>query len=639
VTAVVEDAPRNSSLQFDVLAPIAASGAVDRFSWSWVWLQMDTYVKTKDPINDAQRATLEAKFPAMVRQHAASAYARLGIDLEAYFAQGNRREFYLNPIADVHLNSATVYSRLSTKGNIQDVHIFGTVGFFILLLACINFMNLATARSMGRAKEVGVRKMLGSKRTTLIQQFLSEALIYSLVAGAIAIALVGLFLPKFNEIMHQNLQFSDLGNTWSLVALIGLPILAGLLAGSYPSVYLSRFQPISVLKSRLSTSKGESAWVRNGLVVFQFTISVALVICTWVVLQQINFTRTGDLGMDQANVLVIPNANYLGEQEIAFKQELLKLPAVKSATLSSDLPSRNAFGDSYAPEKQESESHLVEDVNIYSYQVDDGFIPTMGIELAAGRNFDETRGADAEAVILNEAAVDFIGWEDPIGKRLIYPGDARTYTVVGVMKDFHPQSLRQGIEPFAIFHESSNSYDLGRSYLAAKIEAGSERLVLDQVKQLWTTFAPQAPFSFSFFDEDLNAQYQSEARLASMLSTFTFLSIFIACLGLFGLITYITQQRTKEIGIRKVLGASVVSIVALFSKDFIKLVLIAFVLAAPIAYYFMSDWLQTFAYRVDLQWWTFALSGLAAIGLALLTVSAQSVRAALLSPVDSLKNE
>ncbi|MEM9849923.1 MAG: ABC transporter permease, partial [Bacteroidota bacterium] len=477
VTAVLKDLPRNSSLQFDILAPVAASGSVDRFSWSWVWLQMDTYVKTKEVLNDEARTALEAKFPAMVRQHAASAYARLGIDLEEYFAQGNRREFYLNPLSDVHLRSAAINSRLYTKGNIRDVYIFGTIGFFILLLACINFMNLATARSLGRAKEVGVRKMLGSKRSTLIQQFLSEALIYGILSGVFALALVALLLPYFNQIMHQSLQFTDLWNTWSLLALIGLPILAGLLAGSYPAFYLSNFQPISVLKSRLSTSKGESAWVRNGLVVFQFTISVALVICTLVVLQQINYTKNGDLGMDKDNVLVIPNANYLGEKEVAFKKELLNIPAIQSASLSSDLPAGNAFGDSYAPEKRAADSDLVDDVNIYSYQVDDAFLPTIGIELAAGRNFDETRGLDADAVIVNEATVRFVGWQDPIGKRLIYPGDDRTYTVVGVMKDFHPQSLRQGIEPFAIFHESSNSYDLGRSFIAAKIAAGSERAV------------------------------------------------------------------------------------------------------------------------------------------------------------------
>ncbi|MEM1325709.1 MAG: ABC transporter permease [Bacteroidota bacterium] len=639
VTAVLEDLPRNSSLQFDVLAPTAASGAVDRFSWSWVWLQMDTYVKTKEAMTDEQRATLEAKFPAMVRQHAASAYARLGIDLDEYFAQGNRREFYLNPMTDVRLRSASIYSRLPTKGDIQDVYIFGTIGFFILLLACINFMNLATARSMGRAKEVGVRKMLGSKRSTLIQQFLSEAMLYSLLAGFIAVGLVYLFLPFFNSIMHQSLRFSDLWNIGSMLAVVGLPIVAGLLAGSYPSIYLSNFKPISVLRSRMSTSKGQGAGVRNGLVVFQFSISVALVICTLVVLQQINFTKNGDLGMDKEQLLVLPNVSFLGEKQQSFKQELLKLPAVQNVTISTDLPSKNAFGDSYATKPEEGSDQAAQDVNIYSYQADDDFLPTMGIELAAGRNFDEARGMDANAVIVNEATVDYVGWEDPIGKRLLYPGDAREYIVIGVMKNFHPQSLRQSIEPFAIFHESSESYDLGRSYIAAKIQAGEERAVLDEVKQLWANLAPQAPFNFSFLDEDINAQYQSEERLASMLSTFTFLSIFIACLGLLGLITYITQQRTKEIGIRKVLGASVGNVVALLSKDFIKLVLIAFVIATPVAYYFMNDWLQDFAYRVELQWWTFALAGLAAIGIALLTVSFQSVRAALMSPVQSLKNE
>lgn len=498
-------------------------------------------------------------------------------------------------------------------------------------------MNLATARSLGRAKEVGVRKMLGSRRSTLIQQFLSESLVYGIVAGILSLGLVYLFLPYFNQIMNQSLRFSDLWNTWSLLTLVGLPIFAGLLAGSYPSFYLSKFQPISVLKSRLSTSKGESALVRNGLVVFQFAISVALVICTLVVLQQVNFTRNGDIGMDQENVLVLPNVNYLGEKKDAFKQELLKLPAVRSASLSSDLPSTNAYGDYYAPEADENNSGIVEDVTIYSYQADDDFLPTMGIELVEGRNFDEARGLDSDAIIVNEATVRFVGWQNPIGKRLNY--DDRKYVVIGVMKDFHPQSLHYDIEPFAIFHESSNSYDLGRTYAAVKISAGEDRAVLDQVKNLWSDFAPQSPFSFSFLDDEINAQYQSEERLGSVLSTFTFLSIFIACLGLLGLITYITQQRTKEIGIRKVLGASVSSIVGLLSKDFLKLLVIALIIASPIAYYFMQNWLQGFAYRIDMQWWIFALAGFAAIIIAFLTVSFQSIRAALVNPIESLRNE
>ncbi|MEL6941693.1 MAG: ABC transporter permease [Bacteroidota bacterium] len=637
VTAVLKDLPRNSSIQFDILAPVAASGRVDRFSWSWIWLQMDTYVKTRGVMTEAKLADLEAKFPAMFRKHAAGAYKRVGIDLDEYFAEGNRRSFSLNPLTNIHLYSSHIGSRLGTKGNIQDIYIFGTVGFFILLLACINFMNLATARSFGRAKEVGVRKMLGSRRATLVQQFLSEAMVYGMVAGLFSLALVYLSLPYFNQIMNKSLVFSDLLNTWSLIALIGLPIIAGLLAGSYPSFYLSNFQPISVLKSRLSTSKGENAWVRNGLVVFQFAISVALVICTLVVLQQVNFSKNGDIGMDQENVLVLPNVRYLGDQQQAFKQELLKIPAVQNVTLSSDLPSTNAYGDYYHPEADENTGNAIENVTIYSYQTDDAFLPTMGIELAAGRNFDENRGLDSDAIIVNEATVRFVGWQDPIGKRLTY--EDRQYEVIGVMKDFHPQSLHFDIEPFAIFHESSNSYDQGRTYAALKISAGQDRAVLDQVKKLWSNFAPQSPFNFTFLDESINAQYQSEERLASVLSTFTFLSIFIACLGLLGLITYITQQRTKEIGIRKVLGASVSSIVRLLSKDFLKLLLIALVIASPVAYYFMQNWLQNFAYPIDIQWWMFALAGISAIVIAFLTVSLQSIRAALVNPVESLRNE
>ncbi|MEM9921578.1 MAG: ABC transporter permease [Bacteroidota bacterium] len=641
VTAVLEDLPRESSLQFEILAPIAASGAVNRFSWSWVWLQVDHYVRLHKPMDAAGLASLESKFPGMVLQHAVKAFRRVGYDLENFFAEGNRWELSLVPLADVHLNTPEMNSRLTTKGNIRDLYVFGTIGLFILLLACINFINLSTARSMQRAKEVGLRKVLGSMRSTLIRQFLSEAILYSLLATLTALALLQVSLPAFNYLMNLELVFSDVLYPWSLTAIILLPLLAGTLAGSYPAFYLSKFQPVAVLKGSIGGRRRGEQWIRSSLVVFQFAISVGLVICTLVVVQQIQFSINGDLGMDKDNILVIRNAQYLGDKKKSFKGEMENMSEVRQVSLSTDVPAgNNVFGDFYVPQTKEENAAVIDDLTLFSYLVDEDFIPTLNIELAEGRNFDEARGLDSLAVIVNEATVRLLGWENPIGQRLMYPGGRReSYEVVGVMKDFHVQSLRESINPFALFHESSNSYTLDHSLLAVKIAAGESRQVLDKVKALWTRFVPDAPFGYSFFDEDLNSLYQSERRLSTMLSYFTGISIFIACLGLLGLIVFTTERRTKEIGIRKVLGASVVSIVGLLSRDFLKLVLLSLLIASPIAWYVMKDWLEDFAYPIEISWWIFALAGGAALLIALLTVSWQSMKAALANPIDALRNE
>ena len=641
VVAILRDLPAQSSLQFDALVPIATSDRVKFFSWSWIWLQVDTYVKTKRAFKKDQLSALAAKFPTMVRQQAASAFKRVGQDIDEFFEQGNRWDFYLNPLKDIHLNSAEVGGRLDTKGDIQDIYIFGTVGLFLLLLACINFMNLATAQSLSRTQEVGVRKVLGSSRSTLIGQFLSEAMLYSIIAQIGAIGLVILALPPFNQVMNQELQIVDLVSGWTFAAVLVLPIIVGFLAGSYPAFFLSKFKPVAILKGKSTTNDKRQIWLRNGLVVFQFTISLALVICTWTVLQQINYAMNGDLGINEDDVIVIPNVEYLNDRSVAFKEALQQLPEIEQASITTSLPSStNFFGDFYVPEKLADGQNAIEDLQLFSYMVDADFVPSMGINILQGRNFDKNRGLDSLTVILNQTAVNMIGWEEPIGKFLTYPGgNNRRYEVIGVMKDFHILSLRQNIEPFALFNETADKYGLPHSFIAAKLKPKTNRKVFQQIEQLWTSFAPTAPFNFSFLTQNINGQYQSEDRLSRVLGVFTMLSIFVACLGLLGLITYATEQRVKEIGVRKVLGATTGNIIQLLSKDFLKLVLVAFVIAAPIAYYLMDQWLQEFAYRIDIQWWVFLLAASAAMVIAFLTVGFQSAKAALANPVDSLRNE
>ena len=639
VSGVLADLPPQSSLQFDMLQPIIAAGSVNYFSWSWVWLQLDTHVKLKQPVDAAGMAAIQAKFPAMVRQHAAKAFKRIGQNLEEYFKKGNRWELSLKPIKDVHLYSENQSSRVANLGSYTEVKIFGIVALLILLLACINFMNLSTARSMKRAKEVGVRKVLGSRRSDLIWQFMTEAVGYSLVAGLVALAATQLALPWFNNLVEVDLSMTDFFSGWTFVAFLAIISLTGLLAGSYPALYLSGFKPITVLKNKLASRNDGHHQIRNGLVVFQFAISIALITATFIILQQIQFSKN-DLGLNKENVLIIPNMERLGVQSEAFKEALEKLPEVIHTTRSSDLPTRGFFGDFYVPETDGSSNQLAPDLSLMSYMVDDDFMETMDIELLDGRDFDKQYGTDNRSVILNEAAVKFVGWKNPIGQYIRYPGNQnQRFQVVGVMKDFHTHSFRNQIIPFALFHESSETYNINQEFIALRLQKGSEAKVIKKAKAILANFNNGVPFSFTFLNEDYNSLYQSEMRIGSILGVFTSLSIFIACLGLLGLIAYTIEQRRKEIGIRKVLGASVSGIIGLLAKDYLKLVLLAFFIAIPFSWYFMTDWLNDFAYRIDLEWWMFAIAGIAAVVIAFATIGIQSARAALVNPIESLKTE
>lgn len=644
VTGVLAPLPGQSSLQFDFLFPLHAVEVVRQFSWSWVWLQLDTYVLLKEKPEPQQLAALEAKFPDMVRRLAAPAFERIGQPFEAFLQKGGRYDFSLKALPNVHLHSAGITSRITNLGNIRDVYIFGIVGLFILLLACVNFMNLSTARSQGRAKEVGVRKVLGSAQRALVRQFLTESMLYSLTAGVLAAMLVQATLPWFNQLTGGSLRLSGLLAGWTGVIALALPFVAGLLGGSYPAFYLSAFKPQAVLKSGGApgaSKTGGNALVRNGLVVFQFTIGVALAICTLVVIEQIAYSKNRPLGLQKDNVLIIANAQRLEDRVDAFRQQLLQLPQVIGAAFSTDAPTRGNFGDFYVPDAEDGNPAVAKDLTLSSYLVDDDFIPTLGIGLASGRNFSITEfPSDSSGVILNEAAVRMIGWANPIGQWLTYPGGDNTrYRVVGVMKDFHLASLRTAIEPFALFHQRSHSYTLPTSLLAVRLQPGSENAAIARIEKQWKATAPNMPFDYAFLDEDFDALYRSEEKLGAVLGSFTALAIFIACLGLFGLIAFAVEQRTKEIGIRKVLGASITSIVGLLSKDFLKLVFFAFLLAAPLAYYFMDQWLQDFVYRIDMPWWVFMLAGATALALAFFTVGVQSVKAAVANPAETLKSE
>jgi putative ABC transport system permease protein len=642
VTGIVKELPSNSSVRFDFLLPMADFKVVERFSWSWIWLQVDTWVRLRKPVTPDAIAGLEAKFPAMIHTYAPAAYERVGQNFEEQMKKGDRYNLRLLPLNTLHLSAADINSRLTTLGDAQQIRIFGIAGALILLLACVNFMNLSTARSMKRAREVGVRKTLGSQRGALVAQFLTESMFLSFSALLLSAVLAGLALPAFNRLTGLNWDYADLFAAKTIAWVAVLPLLSGLIGGMYPAFYLSKFKPAAIFKPISGSGKGGHANIRSGLVVFQFAVSIVLMLGSYVVYRQLDFAQKSTPGLQREHVMLIPNAQHLGSESArtTFRQELLQTPEIEEVTHATFLPSLGSFGDFYDPEQGDQSRPVTQNLLISSYLTDAHFVPTLGLEMLDGRNFLPDSGNDSCSVILNETAVKAIGWEHPVGKWIRYPGNQnQRFQVVGVMRDFHISTVKMPIEPVALFHESSKTYRTWGSYMALRVKPGMEKQAIDKTTALWKSAVPDAPFEYDFLDASFAQLYQSEAKTGSVLSIFAGLALFIGCLGMFALAAFMAEQRTKEIGIRKVLGASVAGITGLLAKDFLKLVLYALLVAVGPAWYFMQRWLSDFTYRIELQWWMFALVGAAAVLIALLTVGTQSVRAALSNPVESLRSE
>ncbi|MEO6166939.1 MAG: ABC transporter permease [Chitinophagales bacterium] len=642
VTGILKDIPGTSSFEFDFLTPIVAYPAVKQFSWSWVWLQVNTYVKLRDNFpNDQQAiAKLEAGFPAMVKQQAATAFKRIGQPMDEFLKKGGKWDFQLQPMSEVHLHSREIAGRITNLGDIKYSYIFSAIALFIILLACVNFMNLSTAQASKRAKEVGIRKVLGSVKGQLIKQFLTEAMLYSFLSTIIGVLLVALALKPFEQLAGKSIDFSTFFTNGIWIFVIGLSVLIGLLAGSYPAFYLSAFKPVAVLKNQQSSKLNTGTkFIRNGLVVLQFTVSTVLIICTMVVFLQLRFTQNKNLGWSRDNLMVISNSNRLGESEETFRQQLTQLPGVVSASISTSIPTKDNFGDYYEPERTASEEETVKGISLNSFMVDEYFVPALQINLLEGRNFSPDF-SDSTSVILNEAAVKQIGWKDPVGKFMSYPGNNnQRFQVIGVAKDFNIESIRYSVAPFALFHVASQTYQLSTSYTIVRLRADEMENTIGKIKSKWTVFSADSPFDYAFLDNEYQAQYRAEERMGAVFTLFTALSLFIACLGLFGLSAYTAERRTKEIGIRKVLGATASGVVALLSKEFAKLVLLSVIAAFPIAWWAMNKWLEDFAFRINISWWIFVTAAFTALTIALITVSYQSIKAAIMNPVKSLRME
>jgi len=625
VTGVIENIPSNSHFHFDMIGSMISFDQSK--SDSWMYGGFHTYLLMK-PGSDYKK--LQAKFPDMVQKYMGPQIQRdMGLSLSQFRSKGNELGFSLQPLTDIHLNSYTS-TEFEAGGSKSYVYIYGVIALFMLLVACINFINLSTAAASKRAKEVGVRKAIGSGKFQLIKQFLSESLFITVISLIIAGVLVKISLPVFNNISDKQLAFG----IKPILAFIASGLLVGLIAGIYPAFYLSSFKPIAVLKGKL-TSDQKSYGLRSGLVVFQFFISVALIIGTIVVYQQMKYIQNKNLGYDKERLMTIPNSWALGKNEEVYKQQLLNDPRIVNATTSWYKPAgpSNKNNALAYPEGQDKQA-----MGSIEYHVDEQYIPTLGMQIAAGRNFSKDFATDSLALIINESAARAFGFGtiNAVGKKIIRVNSDRganvAYHVIGVVKDFNFASLHEAVTPLLM-----NLHPEGG--LIFKIKTTNLPALLSDMKKQWEAYHTDEPFTYAFMDDLFNKTYSAEQKTGTILNIFSVLTIFVACLGLFGLATYTAERRTKEIGVRKVLGASVMQVTQMLSADFLKLVLIASLIAFPVAWWAMNKWLQSFAYRISISWWVFAVAGFTALLIALLTVSFQAIKAAMMNPVKSLRSE
>jgi len=630
VTGVFKDFPNNSHFRTDILASLSTLDI--SVNDLWTNANFFTYIVLKEGTSPED---LVKKYPVLIDKYILPEVERVtGLTVTSLEEMNVKCEWILQPITDIHLYSDYLHE-IGINGNIQYVYIFSAIGLFILLLACINFVNLATARSTLRAKEVGIKKVVGSDRKSLIAQFLTESVAISLIALLIALALVYLLLPYFNTLTGKTLLYSNILNSATILIILLIPFITGILAGSFPAFILSKFNPAVILKSNLSSGV-KKGWLRSGLVTFQFTTSIVLIICTIVVIDQLNYIQNKKLGFNKEHVLIINDTFILHDRAETFKQEVFKNPAIISGTMSSYLPITSNRGNNGTAPDADINSEKFQPMQ--TFRVDTDYIKTMGMEIVQGRDFSEDFPTDSMAAIINEACAKEFGWDNPLEHTVgrYVAGDPPVmaeFQVIGVVKDFHFESLKNNIEPVILYLARSSGN------ISFRFKTENVASVIDNIRSVWNSTVPGQPFSYKFMDESFNNMYEAEIRISEIFGVFAMLAIFIGCLGLFGLSAFTAERKTKEIGIRKVHGATVKNVVILLSKEFAKLILISFIIAAPIAYYLMSGWLQNYAYRTGLNPWTFFISGLLAMAIALITVSYHAVKAGLLNPAKSLKYE
>lgn len=623
VTGIMEDVPANSQLQFKLIVSMDLRDPSSEFHAlnNWGDIAMYSYVlleKNADPLK------LEEKFDEFKSRHMQNL-----MDMGVHF------DLFLQPLTDIHLFSNLEHD-YENIGDIAYVYLFSAIALFILFIACINYMNLASARSFKRAKEVGMRKIHGAVRPQLIRQFLGESILFSIIAFAISLLIVQITLPMFNNLVYQHDGSTDLfSNKLTIIGFfVAITFIVGILAGSYPAFYMSSFSPIAALKGEKIKGKKKS-FLRNVLVVLQFSIAVALIICTSVIYRQLNFMQNKDLGFDGENRIIIPmRSEALRNKGEVLRNEFKGLPNVDMVSITNGAPGVGMQGSGYFPEGADQKTPVI----IYNGTIDDQFVETMGMTIIEGRNFSHEFGTDTMSILINEELAKKYNWDEPIGKKLSRStGEGnpdQEFKVVGVLRNFNYRSLLNKIEPFAYHYRPNNMQNI-----VLKLNAKNKEIALKQIEEKWTTLSDNAPFDYLFIDKNFKESYISYIRMGKLFTAFTLIAIFVACIGLFGLASFLTEIRTKEIGIRKVQGAGIFSILRLLNTDFIKWVLVANIMAWPVAYYYMTEWLANFSYPVSLSWVHFVLGAVLSIIIALITVSYQSLKSATQNPIDSLRYE
>ncbi len=623
VGGVIENFPATSHLQYDFLLTLKGHEFWHGEQANWLSSNYRVYALLKQGTDAKQ---LQNKLGLISKKYFVPALRNAG-NKEADLVEANAR-YIAQPISEVHLHSADIDDDLE-KGDIRLIWLFGAVACFILIIACINFINLSTAKSANRAKEVGLRKVVGSQRSSLIQQFLVESLLFSVLSFILGIILAVILLPYFNDLSAKSLTI-PWKDWWLLPLVISASIIVGIIAGIYPSFYLSSFKPIQVLKGNINRgSKG--SLLRNGLVVFQFATSIILIISTLVIYTQTKYILNRKSGFDKDQVLLIEGTNTLKEKTETFKNELQKLSAVKTVSIGDYLPVTGTKRNGNLFWK-EGRTKLDLPVGSQKWRVDYDYIKTMGIKIAEGRNFSKDMAADSAAIIINKTMAKELVLKDPIGDRIENSGEK--FTVIGVVEDFNFELMKENIGPLSMTLGNNQA-----SIISVKINGSDAKNTIASISAAWKNFAPNQPFRYTFMDESFANMYADVQRTSGIFTSFAAFAIIIACLGLFALSAFMAEQRTKEIGIRKVLGASVSTITNMLSKDFVKLIMIAIVIASPVAWWVMTKWLQDFAYRINISWKFFAIAGVVALLIALLTVSFQAIKAAVANPVKSLRTE
>ncbi len=636
VTGVYKDFPYNSHFHPDFLASFATMRDTNiygqqQLETNWGNNSFSTFLLLPEGY---EASKLEAQFPAFLDKVMGSMATANGMPKPSTFTS-----LHLMPLTDIHLKSH-LDSEMEENGDIKRVYIFAAIALFVLLIACVNYMNLSTARSATRAKEIGIRKVVGAYRWEIVSQFLSEAVLLSLSAVVLACALTFLLLPAVNKLLGQELSvsYSQIGGFAAAAGALALA--TGLLAGAYPAFFLSGLKPLKMIRGNTGGEQaGGGISLRKILVVSQFSISLMLIIATLVVFNQLKFMQSKSLGLNKDQVVTLNFYNPLSQKYDAFYNELVSNPTIKIATRSSRLPSGRLL-DSFGSAQLQMNGDTLEptQVDLKMVTVDHRFFPLYGIDMAAGRNYQSDQGVDRRSsFILNEAAIRNLriaSSEEAIGKRINYGN--RDAQIVGVVKDFNFESLHQDILPMIFFIPSDSTFF---NFISIKIDGARTSEALAHIQATWQKFLPEFPYDYSFLDEQYGQLYEAEQRQGRVFIAFALIAIVVACLGLFGLASFTVERRHKEIGIRKVLGASVAGITGLLAKDFLKLVFIAIVIASPVAYWVMGKWLDDFAYRIKIEWWMFVLAGILALAIAFLTVSFQSIKAALMNPVRSLRSE